>query len=129
MEYKFPKKEKITSKYDIDALFQKGRFVRERSLSIKYLVVDRSEGSPLIKVLVVVPKSRFKKAVDRNRIKRLIREVYRLNPELRPDSDRLNTKGLHMAVMYQGSQMPSFDEVRGCYKVAMRKINERLAQP
>ncbi len=129
MEYKFPKAEKITSKYDIDALFQKGRFIREKSLSIKYLVVERSEGSPLIKVLVVVPKSRFKKAVDRNRIKRLIREVYRLHPDIRPNSAKLDGSGLDMALMYQGSQMPSFDEVRDYYVAGMRKLNERIAKP
>jgi ribonuclease P protein component len=75
---KFPAKERVKSQKIAEELFSKG--------SSHYLYPYRllSLNDPLFKgnmpqVLISVPKRIFKKAVDRNRIKRQIREAYRLN--------------------------------------------------
>lgn len=74
--YKFPKKERLSSKKMIDALFAKGASFHIYPFMVKYMPSD--EGVDCHKVLVSVSKKRFKRAVDRNRVKRLVKEAYRL---------------------------------------------------
>jgi ribonuclease P protein component len=78
MKYHFPKQEKVISLKIIQALYSKGNhsiFV----FPFKVSVVFVTEQLASCQVLITVPKRNFKKAVDRNRIKRQIREIYRLN--------------------------------------------------
>lgn len=76
--YKFKKEEKVTGEDRIDSLFAKGKSFVAFPLRVVYLNTQFSIPSP-ISVLVSVPKKRIKSAVKRNRIKRQVREAYRLN--------------------------------------------------
>ena len=84
MNQKFPAREKLKQKKDIDFLFAKGKWQTCGNLRIITIKLGEAEniGIPNAKVGVSVSKKLFKKAVDRNRIKRLLREVYRLNKGL-----------------------------------------------
>lgn len=73
----FSKTERLKSKKNIGLLFQQGQWRTCGSLRVISLKV--AEASP--QVGVSVSKRYFKKATDRNRIKRLLREAYRLNKE------------------------------------------------
>ncbi len=73
----FSKKEKLCSKKAISALFEYGRNVKAFPLRIMYNRIDSGPYPAL--VAVSVPKRLFKKAVDRNLLKRRIREAYRHN--------------------------------------------------
>lgn len=77
-EFGFPKSEKLKQKKDLDLLFSKGKWMTCGSLRIISLK-NNDTGSLFPKVGVSVSKKFFKSAVHRNRIKRLLREVYRLN--------------------------------------------------
>ena len=74
----FPKKEKLKSKDDIALLFKKGKWFSHGSLRIVFVKYEEGNSA---KFGVSAAKKIFKKAVDRNRIKRLLREAYRLNKE------------------------------------------------
>jgi len=84
-EFSYPKAEKLKQKKEIDLLFQKGKWTTSENLRIITLNFDQrpQEGFAYTtqKVGVSVSKRYFKKAVDRNRVKRLLREAYRLNKE------------------------------------------------
>lgn len=86
MTQKYPRKEKLKQKREIDLLFEKGKWLSQGNLRIISLDLEKKpqEDFSLInqKFGVSVSKKYFKKAVDRNRIKRLLREVYRLNKEV-----------------------------------------------
>ena len=85
-DFKLPKVEKLKHKKEIGLLFEKGKWKTCENLRIITLNLDKKpqEDFSLInqKIGVSVSKKYFKKAVDRNRIKRLLRESYRLNKEL-----------------------------------------------
>lgn len=75
----YPAHEKLKRKSEIDLLFKNGKWLSVDHIRIIYL--NSSERHPIAshKTGVSVSKKFFKKAVDRNRLKRLLREAYRLN--------------------------------------------------
>ena len=80
----FRKRERMVSNLLIEALFDSGksRSVSAFPLRAVYQTSERREGSAPVQVLISVPKKRFHHAVDRNRVKRQIREAYRRHKEL-----------------------------------------------
>lgn len=78
MAFTFPKNEKLKSRKQIERLFREGASVSEFPLKLIYIKTDLPKGIK-VKVAMAVPKRCFKSAVKRNRIKRLMREAYRLN--------------------------------------------------
>ncbi len=81
MRYTLGKEEKIKSKKLIEQLFAEGNRVKSFPLQLIYLSANHTAEFP-IKVGFSVPKRTVKLAVNRNRIKRLMREVYRKNKYL-----------------------------------------------
>ena len=80
----FRKRERMVSNLLIEALFDNGRSrsVSAFPLRAVFRTTERREGSAPVQVLISVPKKRFRHAVDRNRVKRQIREAYRHHKEL-----------------------------------------------
>ena len=81
MDQRFGKEEKLKSKKLIDKLFAEGESVKSYPLKLVYTQDNFSEKAEL-KTGVSVPKKLVKTAVQRNRIKRLMREVFRKNKYL-----------------------------------------------
>lgn len=81
MDFSYPKEEKLKSKITIGLLFTEGKSVSKYPLRLVYCPLYENEKQPL-KMGVSVSKKYFKKAVDRNHFKRLLRETYRLNKHL-----------------------------------------------
>jgi len=81
MRYTFKKEEKLKSKKLIEQLFEKGSSLSEFPLRMVYLKVDHMSNY-MVQASFSASKRKFKKAVDRNRIKRLMRESYRLNKHI-----------------------------------------------
>ena len=81
MDESFGKKEKLKSKVLIDKLFAEGNSVKKYPLRLIYLPLDNTS-EKFNKVAVSVPKRSFNRAVDRIKIKRLMREAYRKNKYL-----------------------------------------------
>lgn len=103
----FAKKERLKSKKGFETLFAEGKSLREFPLKLVYAKTAAEQDVPF-KVAVVAPKKKFKRAVDRNRIKRLLREAYRLNKPLIFNNIEGN---FAFIFLYLGHKMPSYDEV------------------
>ena len=78
MSFSYPKHEKLKSQKQLDLLFAEGKSVSKYPLRLVFVPIDL-ENDEKIKFGVSVSKKHFKKAVDRNYFKRLLRECYRLN--------------------------------------------------
>ena len=76
MRFTFGKQEKLKSRKLIGKLFEEGKSVKKFPIRLVYLQTEHTSDFP-IQAGFSVPKRNFKKAVDRNRIKRLLREAYR----------------------------------------------------
>ena len=80
MRYTFPKIEHLTKKEHFDDIHTHGRGVKAFPFSLRYMEAELEDGLKR-KVAIVAPKRGLKKAVDRNKMKRQMRELYRLNKE------------------------------------------------
>ena len=119
----FPKSERLSLKNDIDNLFDKGQSFISYPLRIIYLPDSvESSAEPGISVLVSVPKRRIKRAVKRNRLKRLIRESFRLNKDTLTNTHELNGKRLHIAFMYVCDDILPFADIEKAMLKALNKI-------
>ena len=84
MDFTYPKNEKLKSTKIIDSLFSEGKSVSKFPLRLVY--VPLSDSDEQLKFGVSVSKKHFKKAVDRNYFKRVLRDCYRLNKKLIHDN-------------------------------------------
>ncbi len=107
MRFTYPKHEKLKSKKTIDLLFSGGKSVSKYPLRLVFVPVEL-ENDEKIKFGVSVSKKYFKKAVDRNYYKRLLRECYRLNKKI-----LLENLDQPYAVMffYQSKETMTFTEM------------------
>jgi ribonuclease P protein component len=103
-------------KADIDMVFTTGR--RINSFPLVMLVTDNAEISGDTLVLFSVPKRRFKKAVDRNRIRRQMREAWRLNRHQLPKGP-----SMHIALVYTGSAMPDYKDLQAKIIVLLGRLH------
>ena len=106
----FGKDEKLKSKKIIDQLFKEGKSVSTNGFTLVYLVKPLTTFYP-VQAGFSVPKRNFKHAVDRNRIKRLMREAYRLNKT--PLYEKLMERKEQVAMMfvYKGKELPKHEAV------------------
>lgn len=78
--YTFRKEERLCSRKHLDLLFKNGSSFLLYPFRVSYLFIDESTDVQA-QVVINVPKKRYKRAVDRNLLKRRIREAYRLNKQ------------------------------------------------
>ncbi|GAA3761123.1 ribonuclease P protein component [Flavobacterium ginsengiterrae] len=107
MNFTYPKNERLKSKTTIGLLFSEGKSVSKYPLRLVYRQAEENfQGNT--KVGVSVSKKYFKKAVDRNYFKRVLRETYRLNKHLLLDNLE---KPYSFMLFYQTKDRLSYDEI------------------
>ncbi|WP_136667206.1 ribonuclease P protein component [Flavobacterium sp. H122] len=108
MENTYPKHEKLKSRTLINQLFSEGKSVSKYPMRLVYVQVSELDDSN-IKLGVSVSKKHFKKAVDRNYYKRVLREAYRLNKSILLDA--VEDKNYAFMLLYQTKDRLTYQEV------------------
>jgi ribonuclease P protein component len=116
----FGRKEKLKSRKQIEELFFNGKNFSVFPLRVTYVFLPSEEAT--VQVGVTAGKRYFKKAVDRNRIKRLIREAYRLQKNDLLDVLSQRHQSCSLFFMYTDKTISSFSVI----KEAMNKCLIRL---
>jgi len=119
--FAFGKKEKLKSRKKIDELFAKGKSFTVFPVRVSYQFQKGAEEG-ILQAGVTVSKKNFKKAVDRNRIKRLLREAYRLQKAGLKELVEVKKIQAHVFFMYTDKTIAPFAVI----KEAMNKCLVRL---
>lgn len=118
----FGRKEKLKSRKTIEELFLNGKNFSVFPLRVTYQFLPSEEST--IQVGVTAGKKYFKKAVDRNRIKRLIREAYRLQKnELTEAVKQKGQKGF-VFFMYTDKTIASFSAIKETMNTCLRRLKK-----
>lgn len=122
----FKKHERLCSRLLMDRLFQgDNRSVSAYPIRAVFLPVERSEQQG-VSVLISVPKKRFHDAVDRNRVKRQLREAYRKHKHVLIEQMSEREQGLLIAFVYVSPQIESTDYIEKRMTRLLGKISEAL---
>jgi len=119
------KDERIYGTKRIDELFKAGESFISYPLRIVYMKRENNEYPP-VSIMASVPKKKLKRAVKRNRIKRLVREAFRLNKNLFSDvCSRFNT-GLDIVFIYLKDDLSDYTDIEKAILKTAASLEQKL---
>lgn len=124
----FKKKERLSSKILIDEVFEKGKKFKSYPFIATYLELDKIENtdhSP-VRIVITVPKRKVKFANKRNRVRRQVKEAYRLNkPDFYSQLDAKN-KNLALFLIYIGKEKEEYSFIDKKIKLLLTDLVKQL---
>lgn len=121
----FPKSERLCGEIRINKLFSEGKSFIAYPYRIVFFTTDELSDAA-VKVLISVPKRKFKNATDRNRIKRQMREAYRLNKHDLYAICAANDCCLQIGISYIANEKSDFKLINNKMKIALHKVSELI---
>lgn len=122
------KQERLKSRKRIELLFSEGKSFSVFPYRVQYSL-EQLKGmpeTPLLQMGVSVGTRNFKRAVDRNRIKRLTREAYRLQKTALGEELVLKGMQLLLFIIYTGKEIPEFMLVKEKLEIILNKLIQRI---
>lgn len=128
LSHRLGKQERLSGHKQIDALFGGGsQSVTVYPIRAVYRLSACSEGQPPVRLLVSVPKRHFKHAVDRNRVKRQLREAYRLQKQMLHEAMQAHEgQELLLAFIWLSDQHEETARIMRRTGTLLQRISERL---
>ena len=132
-KFTLAKNERLKSRKQIEQLFDAGKSIVVSPFRVYYMVnvVPFASGRTKVKEHgplqfgVGVSAKNFKRAVDRNRIKRLVREAWRLQKNELKESIKKAGKQLNVFFIYTGKELPDFTTVNDKVAVALKRLADK----
>jgi len=121
---KLPNTERVKSPQRVSEIYYKGvaGFVYPFKYHFISQLTEKADQS-LLKICIAVSKKKFKHAVDRNRVKRLTKEAYRLNKMGFYDNPANLNKQVELYLVYIGKDLPEYEVVEKGIKSIIQKIS------
>jgi len=121
---RFRKQDKLKSSIEIDTLYRENRFVVSFPLKCYYSFSEVDAEKKNLRVAFAVPKKTFKHAVDRNLLKRRMREAYRLNYRKIFETSFITQKEkqLKLFIIYIGKEIADFS----CIEKKLQEVLSRI---
>lgn len=142
--FTFTREERLKSRKVIEQLFKEGNSFAQYPLRVVWSEMEERKSDFPVQFALSVSKKKFKRAVDRNRIRRLVREAYRLNKHIlyrdletsrtgeqenrdkqqAASSKRQATsdKQIALMVIYTGAEILSFEEIEKAMRGLLRRL-------
>ena len=123
--HSFSKAEHLCGEKRITRLFTQGDAFIAYPLRVVFIIEpkkDKEEAS----VLVSVPKKRFKRAVKRNRLKRIMREAYRLNKQELIDKLEEKQLQLHVAFNYVSDDELDYATIEKKMRISLQRLMDKI---
>lgn len=127
MDQTFGKEYKLCSKKLIDEIFNDGERMSSFPFSISFKETTL-KSTVNFQIVISVPKRIFKHAVDRNRIKRLIRESVRKNKLILETTLRKENKQIALILIYRHKDCLDYAQLERKTKKAFLNLTERLSK-
>jgi ribonuclease P protein component len=124
--FSYNKTEKLKSRKQMEMIFAKGKSFLVFPVKVFYMQVEGEMDAP-IKVGVGASSKVFKKAVDRNRVKRLLREAYRLNKIPLHEFVQANNKQVAVFMLYIDKTLPQMPQLQTKMPLVIDKLINSIA--
>lgn len=125
--FTFPPQEKLKSRKSIQSLFESRNYIQTSHLKLIFKIsIQSTEAVP--KFSVSVPKRSVKKAVYRNKLKRLIREAYRLNKAGLVEYCKSNAIAVDMMWIYTKPEIQTFQFIESLVQNSISKLKKYCIQ-
>ncbi|RYF91009.1 MAG: ribonuclease P protein component [Chitinophagaceae bacterium] len=119
VRYRYSKQQKLKSRKLIEAVFTKGYHFSNFPLKVFWLPHN---DFALLQTGVGVSSRLFKKAVHRNRVKRLMREAYRHKKHLLQEHLQLHNREMSVFFLYIGKELPEYHFLLQKMEVAITRL-------
>lgn len=123
--FTFKKEERVTGKKRIENLFAHGQSFLAYPFRIVFYEYKCAQPE-LVSILISIPKKRLKRATERNRMKRLLREAYRLNKYLLQSALLLEGHRVDIAFVYVKDEPAGYEIVEKSVRKSLREISNKL---
>lgn len=120
----YSKAERLCSSILIENLFKSGSSFHKPPF--KFVWLENSESNVPVKTVISVPKRLFKKAVERNRLKRMIREAYRKNKASLYDS--LLENKIHLMIIFTGKSIIKYKDIEEKIIEGLQRLVKEINQ-
>ena len=127
-QFTLGKNERLKSRKQIEHLFNSGKKITVNPFRIFFLIKEQQKENDTkinLSFGVGVSSKNFKKAVDRNRVKRLTREAWRVQKNELKEKLQASSRQLNVFFIYTAKELPDFKLVKDKVAVALKKLLEK----
>ena len=128
-KFTYQKKDKLKSRKQMQFLFSKGTAITMHPIRLLYTIEKEEAGifsNGLLQAGVGAPSRQFRKAVQRNKVKRLLREGYRLEKSNFTNSINLTNTRLNLFFLYVDANVQTQQQIQATIKLLLQKLSDKL---